>query len=52
MLHVLAFLKDERAATAIEYGLIVTGIALGTLAVLSGIGARLAAAFLLLRDAV
>jgi Flp pilus assembly pilin Flp len=52
MLHVLAFLKDERAATAIEYGLIVTGIALGTLAVLSGIGARLAAAFLLLRGAV
>jgi pilus assembly protein Flp/PilA len=52
MRHVLAFLKDERAATAIEYGLIVTGIALGTLAVLSGIGARLAAAFLLLRGAV
>jgi len=52
MRHVLAFLKDERAATAIEYGLIVTGIALGTLAVLSGIGARLAAAFLLLKGAV
>jgi pilus assembly protein Flp/PilA len=52
MVHVLAFLKDERAATAIEYGLIVTGIALGTLAVLSGIGARLEAAFLLLRGAV
>jgi Flp pilus assembly pilin Flp len=52
MLHVLAFLKDERAATAIEYGLIVTGIALGTLAVLSGLGARLEAAFLLLRGAV
>jgi pilus assembly protein Flp/PilA len=52
MRHVLAFLKDERAATAIEYGLIVTGIALGTLAVLSGIGAKLAAAFLLLRGAV
>jgi hypothetical protein len=32
--------------------LIVTGIALSTLAVLSGIGAKLAAAFLLLKDAV
>ena len=52
MRHVLAFLRDERAATAIEYGLIVTGIALGTLAVLSGIGAKLAAAFLLLKTAM
>jgi pilus assembly protein Flp/PilA len=52
MRHFLAYLKDERAATAIEYGLIVTGIALGTLAVLSGIGAKLAAAFLLLKGAV
>jgi hypothetical protein len=32
--------------------LIVTGIALGTLAVLAGIGAKLTAAFLLLKDAV
>jgi pilus assembly protein Flp/PilA len=52
MRHVSAFLKDERAATAIEYGLIVTGIAVGTLAALSGIGARLAAAFLLLKNAM
>jgi Flp pilus assembly pilin Flp len=52
MHHFLAYLKDERAATAIEYGLIVTGIALGTLAALSGIGAKLAAAFLLLTGAV
>jgi pilus assembly protein Flp/PilA len=48
----VAFVRDERAATAIEYGLIVTGIALGTLAVLSGIGAKIAAAFLLLQAAV
>jgi pilus assembly protein Flp/PilA len=52
MFHVTAFLRDERAATAMEYGLIVTGIALSTLAVLSGIGAKLAAAFLLLKDAM
>src|ERR1700676_1160056 len=36
MRHATAFLRDERAATAIEYGLIVTGIAIGTLAALSG----------------
>jgi hypothetical protein len=35
-----------------DYGLIVTGIALVALAVLSGIGARLAAAFWLLKDAI
>jgi pilus assembly protein Flp/PilA len=52
MRHAMAFLRDERAATAIEYGLIVTGIALGTLAILAGIGAKIAAAFLLLQTAV
>jgi pilus assembly protein Flp/PilA len=52
MRHAIAFLRDERAATAVEYGLIVTGIALGTLAVLSGVGARLNAAFLVLKGAV
>jgi pilus assembly protein Flp/PilA len=52
MHQVIAFLRDERAATALEYGLIVTGIALGTLAALSGVGAKLAAAFLLLRGAI
>jgi pilus assembly protein Flp/PilA len=50
--HAIAFLRDERAATAIEYGLIVTGIAVGTLAALSGIGAKIKAAFLLLQAAV
>jgi Flp pilus assembly pilin Flp len=52
MRHAIVFLRDARAATALEYGLIVTGIALGTLAVLAGIGAKLTAAFLLLKDAV
>jgi Flp pilus assembly pilin Flp len=51
MRHAIAFPRDERATTAIEYGLIVTGIALGTLAVLSGLGAKIAAAFLLLQTA-
>jgi pilus assembly protein Flp/PilA len=52
MSHVIAFLRNERAATAVEYGLIVTGIALGTLAALSGVGAKLVAAFLSLQTAV
>jgi Flp pilus assembly pilin Flp len=49
---VTAFLRDERAATVIEYGLIVTGIALGILSVLFGVGAKIKAAFLLLQAAV
>jgi Flp pilus assembly pilin Flp len=52
MSRFIAFLRDERAATAMEYGLIVTGIALGTLAVLSGVGAKIKAALLLLTAAV
>jgi pilus assembly protein Flp/PilA len=50
--QVIAFLKDDNGATAIEYGLILTGIAIGILAVLSGIGAKINAALLLLRSAV
>jgi Flp pilus assembly pilin Flp len=34
MIKIVAFLRDESAATAIEYGLIATGIALGFLPVL------------------
>jgi Flp pilus assembly pilin Flp len=49
---VMDFLRDERAATAIEYGLIVTGIAIGTLAVLAVVGAKIKAAFLLLTTGV
>jgi CheY-like chemotaxis protein len=49
---VIGFLRDERAATAIEYGLIVTGIAIGTLAVLAVVGAKIKAAFLLLTTGV
>ena len=44
--YIIAFVKDDRAATAIEYGLIVTGIALGILSVLAGVGAKINAAFL------
>jgi pilus assembly protein Flp/PilA len=35
------FLKDETAATAIEYGLIAAGIALAIIAVVNGLGSTL-----------
>jgi pilus assembly protein Flp/PilA len=35
------FLRDETAATAIEYGLIPAGISLAIIAIVNGLGARL-----------
>ena len=35
------FLKDETAATAIEYGLIAAGISLAIIAVVNGLGSKL-----------
>ena len=35
------FLKDETAATAIEYGLIAAGIALAIIAAVNGLGSKL-----------
>jgi pilus assembly protein Flp/PilA len=40
-----AFLKDETAATAIEYGLIATGIACAIIPVISGLGTKLKTTF-------
>jgi pilus assembly protein Flp/PilA len=37
----LKFLKDESAATAIEYGLIAAGISLAIIAVVNGLGSNL-----------
>ena len=37
----LKFLKDELAATAIEYGLIAAGIALAIIAAVNGLGTTL-----------
>jgi pilus assembly protein Flp/PilA len=42
---VMSFLKDESAATAIEYGLIATGIAVAIIPVITGLGTRLKATF-------
>lgn len=35
------FLKDDTAATAIEYGLIAAGISLAIIAVVNGLGSKL-----------
>jgi len=37
----LAFLKNDSGATAIEYGLIVAGIAVAIIAVINGVGTEL-----------
>ena len=39
------FLSDESGATAIEYGLIASGIALAIIAVVNGLGTNLNAKF-------
>ena len=41
----IAFLRDETAATAIEYGLIAAGIALAIIPVLTGLGSHLKTTF-------
>ena len=42
---VIRFVKDENAATAIEYGLIATGIALAIIPTITGIGTKLKTTF-------
>ena len=42
---VIRFLKDESGATAIEYGLIATGIAVAVIPVLTGLGTKLKTTF-------
>jgi pilus assembly protein Flp/PilA len=39
------FLRDERAATAIEYGLIAAGIAVAIIAVVNTLGTQLQSTF-------
>jgi len=38
---IIRFLKDETAATAIEYGLIAAGIAVAIIPVITGLGTHL-----------
>jgi len=42
---IVKFWKDESAATAIEYGLIATGIAVAIIPVITGLGTRLRTTF-------
>ena len=52
MHQVIAFLKDERAATAIEYGLIATGIAVAIITVTKGLGSKLNTTFTTVQTAL
>jgi pilus assembly protein Flp/PilA len=45
MRTIVKFLKDENGATAIEYGLIATGIAVAIIPVLTGVGTKLKTTF-------
>jgi pilus assembly protein Flp/PilA len=42
---IVKFWNDESAATAIEYGLIATGIAVAVIPVITGLGTRLRTTF-------
>ena len=41
----IRFLRDEKGATAIEYGLIAAGISVAIIAVVQGLGTQLNATF-------
>ena len=42
---IIRFFKDENAATAIEYGLIASGIAVAVIPVITGLGSHLKTTF-------
>jgi pilus assembly protein Flp/PilA len=46
------FLKDESAATAIEYGVIAAGIAVAIIPVITGLGTKLKTTFLTIQSAL
>ena len=45
MSKIVAFLKDESGATAIEYGLIAAGIAVAIIGIVNTLGSNLASKF-------
>jgi pilus assembly protein Flp/PilA len=45
MLKLYAFIRDEKAATAIEYGLIAAGISVAIIAAVNGLGTTLNTTF-------
>ena len=52
MREIIAFLKDERAATAIEYGLIAAGITVIIIPAITGVGSRLKTTFTAIQTAL
>ena len=52
MRQIIRFLKDENAATAIEYGLIATGIAVAVIPVITGLGTKLKTTFSTISTAI
>jgi pilus assembly protein Flp/PilA len=49
---IVKFWKDESAATAIEYGLIATGIAVAIIPVITGLGTKLKGTFSTISTAI
>ena len=52
MALIMRFLKDEGAATAIEYGLIAAGIAVAIIPVITGLGTKLKTTFSTIQSAI
>jgi pilus assembly protein Flp/PilA len=52
MRQIIKFLRDENAATAIEYGLIATGIAVAVIPVITGLGTKLKGTFSTISTAI
>jgi pilus assembly protein Flp/PilA len=49
---IVKFWRDESAATAIEYGLIATGIAVAVIPVITGLGTKLKTTFSTISTAI
>jgi pilus assembly protein Flp/PilA len=45
MSKIYSFIRDEKGATAIEYGLIAAGISVVIIGIVNGIGSKLASTF-------
>ena len=52
MRMIIRFFKDESAATAIEYGLIASGIAVAVIPVITGLGTHLKTTFSIISTAL
>jgi pilus assembly protein Flp/PilA len=52
MTTLIRFLRDEKGATAIEYGLIAAGISVAIIATVMGLGTKLDTTFTTVKDAL